>query len=85
MRLRIASEPLRIDDRQISVTASFGVAACSDGNPYDLALLLKLGDEALYSAKRAGRNRVEFARAEPAIAASEADSSHPAVAPAESR
>ena len=40
------------------VTASIGVAACG---PFDAAALLKLCDEALYEAKRQGRDRVLMA------------------------
>jgi diguanylate cyclase (GGDEF)-like protein len=41
------------------VTASFGVSANPPGTPFDLAY--GAADEALYRAKRAGRNRVEWA------------------------
>ncbi|WP_028109296.1 diguanylate cyclase [Ferrimonas futtsuensis] len=42
------------------VTLSAGVS-CTSGNPVTLELLMKMADEALYSAKQKGRNRVEVA------------------------
>ncbi|BDY03024.1 diguanylate cyclase [Ferrimonas sp. YFM] len=42
------------------VTLSAGVS-CTEGNPVSLELLMKMADEALYSAKQKGRNRVEVA------------------------
>jgi diguanylate cyclase (GGDEF)-like protein len=42
----------------VLVTASFGVAATQDCG-YNLATLLAAADDAMYSAKRAGRNRVK--------------------------
>jgi diguanylate cyclase (GGDEF)-like protein len=39
------------------ITASFGVAACRDGD--SVASLLERADAALYRAKHNGRNRVE--------------------------
>lgn len=64
IRLAIESHPVRAASGEISVTASFGVVACSNEHPYDLGTLLRLADEALYQAKRLGRNRVEFASPE---------------------
>ena len=66
MRMAISSQPVRFADREISLTASLGVAICSEEDPCDLTSLLRLADEALYRAKRLGRNRVEFASSESA-------------------
>jgi diguanylate cyclase (GGDEF)-like protein len=60
LRRAIAKIPFSYDGSPISVTASFGVAwlvPASDG-PQEL---LARADAALYSAKYAGRNRVEYA------------------------
>lgn len=61
LRKAIADAPIELaDGRALRVTASFGVA--STGGPgASLDSLLHAADEALYSAKRKGRNRVESA------------------------
>ncbi|WP_187394672.1 PAS domain S-box protein [Zoogloea oleivorans] len=56
-RLRASiAEPVRIDDREIRVTASIGITLCPlDGA--DPETLLRHADQAMYLAKKAGRNR----------------------------
>jgi len=44
------------------LTVSVGIA-CSDGKPTTAEKLLHSADQALYQAKRSGRNRVERAQA----------------------
>ena len=64
-RLRVAlsaSEILSADGEPLHVTASFGAAASSSSTT--LAQLIETADEALYRAKRAGKNRV-YAGTEP--------------------
>jgi two-component system cell cycle response regulator len=58
LRRRVASEPFPIQQgaRSIEVTISIGIAALAAGD--SAASLLKRADEALYRAKRDGRNRV---------------------------
>ncbi len=58
LRRRIASEPFPIQQgkRSIEVTISIGIAAL--GPQDDSAKVLKRADQALYRAKRDGRNRV---------------------------
>jgi two-component system cell cycle response regulator len=59
LRRRIASEPfaIRQAERNLEVTISIGIAALS--SPADnAATILKRADQALYRAKRDGRNRV---------------------------
>jgi two-component system cell cycle response regulator len=58
LRRRIASEPFPIQQggRSIEVTISVGIAALGPGD--NAAAVLKRADQALYRAKRDGRNRV---------------------------
>jgi two-component system cell cycle response regulator len=59
LRRRIATEPFAIQQgaRHIEVTISIGIAALS-GEADSAAAILKRADQALYRAKRDGRNRV---------------------------
>ena len=60
IRARFAAEPLRVgDSKTMAVTVSIGVAAYK-GNP-DYEKIVKEADEALYRAKKNGRNRIEAA------------------------
>jgi two-component system, cell cycle response regulator len=61
LRQRIAEEPVVVGGQPFQVTASFGVA-CRNGKALECGNeLLKAADEALYSAKHQGRNRVVVA------------------------
>lgn len=60
IRLALAAEPVRFENREIPVTASFGVVACANAQLSEVSTLLRHADEALYRAKAEGRNRVEF-------------------------
>lgn len=57
LRAAIGNEPVVVDGSRLSLTASFGVVECRvDEESWDGSL--RRADEALYQAKRAGRNRV---------------------------
>jgi len=58
LRTRIASEPFQTGEgTRVRVTASVGIAAL-DGESETPESLLKRADNALYAAKRRGRNRI---------------------------
>jgi two-component system cell cycle response regulator len=56
-RTSICSLPIAVEEDEVVVTMSFGVAATCDMGEADR--LLKVADEALYRAKHSGRNKVE--------------------------
>jgi len=57
LRESLEERPIGLENgEELPVTASFGVAAAKPG--VDLKTLIERADEALYAAKRAGRNRV---------------------------
>jgi diguanylate cyclase (GGDEF)-like protein len=62
LRRAVAEIPLAYEEAQLTVTASFGMAWLA-GRADTLEKLLGRADTALYSAKYAGRNRVEYAEA----------------------
>ncbi len=59
LRLAIADRPVTVAEREIAVTASIGVATSLAPHPDSIDPLLAAADDALYRAKRGGRNRVE--------------------------
>ncbi|WP_394825336.1 GGDEF domain-containing protein [Pendulispora albinea] len=65
LRQLIASTPFENDDCTISVTISLGIATYPDVPAEDVGALITAADEALYAAKRSGRNRVQSALAYP--------------------
>ena len=60
MRKAIESTPIMYEDKILSLTASFGICSIKTTENTSVDDLLKLADEKLYSAKRNGRNRVEW-------------------------
>jgi diguanylate cyclase (GGDEF)-like protein len=60
LRREMSELEIRWNDRVIRVTSSFGVA-CARPNEIDPTPLVARADEALYRAKREGRNRVRVA------------------------
>ncbi len=61
-RRLVSNTPVEFEGQQILVTASFGVSHFGEGYPkqHTLEALFGRADEALYVAKEAGRDRVEF-------------------------
>ena len=56
----LSSEVVNIKNRSLTMSISIGVAVATDPAPGDMEALLGAADDALYRAKSAGRNRVEF-------------------------
>lgn len=54
--LQSLSKPFRVDDREIAIGASIGISILDDSHG-DATELLKQADNAMYAAKRGGRNR----------------------------
>ncbi|MCC5949290.1 MAG: diguanylate cyclase [Nitriliruptoraceae bacterium] len=63
----VARRRFMVDGVDVPVTVSVGVATSRVGD--DARSLVKRADDALYAAKRAGRNRVEVARADGEVGA----------------
>jgi diguanylate cyclase (GGDEF)-like protein len=60
LRVRVAETPMRLDDgAELHVTVSIGLSSMGGGHPGGDAALIR-ADQALYCAKRGGRNRVEW-------------------------
>lgn len=58
IREKIEAAPVRVNGQDVIITASFGVSEFPSRST-SLAELIQHADEALYRAKKAGRNRVE--------------------------
>lgn len=59
MRARLEDDPIEVERHMIAVRVSVGVAELKSGD--DEEDIVRRADEALYAAKRQGRNRVEVA------------------------
>jgi diguanylate cyclase (GGDEF)-like protein len=60
MRETLANEPMWFNEESQLVTCSFGATAWVPGNLASEEALIRIADDALYAAKRQGRNRVVF-------------------------
>jgi diguanylate cyclase (GGDEF)-like protein len=60
-RRQFEAERFTFGTENVSVTASFGIAGFQGSESPDFSQLVRAADSALYAAKRAGRNRLEFA------------------------
>jgi PleD family two-component response regulator len=58
LRAKLAAKSISLPATSLQLTASFGVTSCLDG---DYATAFKRVDEALYQAKRSGRNQTIIA------------------------
>jgi diguanylate cyclase (GGDEF)-like protein len=59
IRKTIETELFVTNSGEVAITASFGVAVGASESPNDPEMLIQLADEALYRAKRKGRNQCE--------------------------
>ena len=63
MRRALRDAPLQLDHLSLPVTASFGVSGVRQHQRASLDALYSAADQALYIAKKQGRDRVEWADA----------------------
>jgi diguanylate cyclase (GGDEF)-like protein len=57
---QLASEKFSFCSEIVSVTASFGIAGFQGKEPPEFSVLVRQADQALYRAKRAGRNQIKI-------------------------
>ncbi|TGL59083.1 sensor domain-containing diguanylate cyclase [Leptospira ognonensis] len=60
LRLQIAEMNIQLATRSINVTASFGVSKMQSQDSMNIDLLIKIADQAVYEAKKLGRNQVVY-------------------------
>src|SRR5260370_23286551 len=61
IRHQLEAETFTFDGRTFGITVSFGISGLQGGTMPNFTELIREADAALYAAKRAGRNRMEFA------------------------
>ena len=57
MRQAVSTEPIETSAGPVRITASFGIATMDKARPMHVDEIIRAADEALYRAKRAGRNQ----------------------------
>ena len=62
IRKKISETTCKLNDQAITLTASFGVAGTIPEQGLDPMKLIAACDDALYTAKQAGRNQVSLAK-----------------------
>lgn len=65
LRKQLAQAEMSVNDSSLRVTASFGVVTALPSQGWTQEALIRKADEALYTAKKSGRNRVEIFNGRP--------------------
>ena len=60
LRKQLGQAEMSVNDQSLRITASFGVTTAMPGETWTEEALIRKADEALYVAKKSGRNRVEI-------------------------
>jgi two-component system cell cycle response regulator len=65
LRKQLGQAEMSVNDQSLRITASFGVTTAMPGEAWTEEALIRKADEALYVAKKSGRNRVEILTYQP--------------------
>jgi diguanylate cyclase (GGDEF)-like protein len=68
MRLAVSTDAMVIEERDYQLTASFGASCFRPGMNITAEALIRIADDALYAAKKQGRDRIMVAPTDAAIA-----------------